>query len=80
VAITRVSGDNFFLFTHALHEVAASDLDITHIISPIRTLLKRDEMRTGNVSSLRRGAVPRRCSATSWRAAAAITRLLWRHR
>ena len=38
--VTLVSRDNFFLFTPMLHEVAASDLDITHIVSPLRTLLK----------------------------------------
>ena len=41
VRVTLVSHDNFFLFTPMLHEVAASDLDITHIVSPLRTLLKR---------------------------------------
>ena len=33
---TLVNHDNFFLFTPMLHEVAASDLDITNIVSPIR--------------------------------------------
>ena len=33
VEITLVSRENFFLFTPMLHEVAASDLDITHIES-----------------------------------------------
>jgi len=30
VAVTIVSRDNFLLFTPMLHEVAASDLDVTH--------------------------------------------------
>jgi NADH dehydrogenase len=41
VQITLVNRENFFLFTPMLHEVAASDLDLTHIVNPIRTLLKR---------------------------------------
>ena len=52
VEITLVSKDNFFLFTPMLHEVAASDLDITHIVSPIRTLLKRTRVVIGEVTEL----------------------------
>jgi NADH dehydrogenase len=52
VEITLVSRDNFFLFTPMLHEVAASDLDITHIVSPIRTLLKRTSVFIGDVDSV----------------------------
>ena len=37
VEITLVNRENFFLFTPMLHEVAASDLDITHIVNPIRS-------------------------------------------
>jgi NADH dehydrogenase FAD-containing subunit len=44
--VTLVSHDNFFLFTPMLHEVAASDLDITHIVSPLRTLLRKTDGRT----------------------------------
>jgi NADH dehydrogenase len=52
VEITLVSRDNFFLFTPLLHEVAASDLDITHIVSPIRTLLHRTEVFVGDVQTI----------------------------
>jgi NADH dehydrogenase len=52
VEVTLVSRDNFFLFTPMLHEVAASDLDITHIVSPIRTLLKRSTVFIGDVESI----------------------------
>src|SRR5688572_2506247 len=52
VEITLVSRDNFFLFTPMLHEVAASDLDITHIVSPIRTLLKHCTIFIGDVDSI----------------------------
>lgn len=52
VEITLVSRENFFLFTPMLHEVAASDLDITHIVSPLRTLLKRTAIFVGDVESI----------------------------
>src|SRR5262245_50572392 len=35
-----------------LHEVAASDLDITHIVSPLRTLLKRTTIFIGDVAAI----------------------------
>lgn len=52
VQITLVSSDNFFLFTPMLHEVAASDIDITHIVSPLRALLRRTDIFVGDVSSI----------------------------
>jgi NADH dehydrogenase len=52
VEITLVSRDNFFLFTPMLHEVAASDLDITHIVSPLRALLKRTRVFIGDVERI----------------------------
>src|SRR6476660_3742099 len=52
VEITLVSRENFFLFTPMLHEVAASDLDTTHIVSPLRTLLKRTTIFIGDVESI----------------------------
>jgi len=45
--ITVVNRDNFFLFTPMLHEVAASDLDLTHIVNPIRKLLRRGVVFVG---------------------------------
>src|SRR5512147_211745 len=41
VEITLINRENFFLFTPMLHEVAASDLDITAIVNPLRKMLKR---------------------------------------
>src|SRR5262249_39524034 len=35
-----------------LHEVAASDIDITHIVSPLRTLLKRARIVTADVERI----------------------------
>jgi NADH dehydrogenase len=52
VEVTLVSRDNFFLFTPMLHEVAASDLDITHIVSPLRALLHRTNVIVGDVSDI----------------------------
>jgi NADH:ubiquinone reductase (H+-translocating) len=52
VDITLVSRDNFFLFTPMLHEVAASDLDITHIVSPLRTLLRASRVFVGEVERI----------------------------
>jgi NADH dehydrogenase len=52
VEVTLVNRENFFLFTPMLHEVAASDLDITHIVNPIRKLLKRVNFFEGDVESI----------------------------
>ena len=50
--VTLVNRENFFLFTPMLHEVAASDLDVTHIVNPVRKLLKRVQFFEGEVSAL----------------------------
>jgi NADH dehydrogenase len=50
--VTLISQDNFFLFTPMLHEIAASDLDVTHIVSPLRTLLRRTRVFVGSVESI----------------------------
>src|SRR5882724_11679496 len=52
VEITMVSRDNFFLFTPMLHEVAASDLDLTHIVNPVRKLLRHARFFDGEVRCL----------------------------
>jgi NADH dehydrogenase len=52
VEITLVNRENFFLFTPMLHEVAASDLDITHIVNPIRKLLRRTKFFHGEVQAI----------------------------
>ena len=41
VQITRINRENCSLFTPMLHELAASDLDMTHIVNPVRKLLKQ---------------------------------------
>src|SRR3989442_9055573 len=50
--VTLVARENFFLFTPMLHEVAASDLDMTHIVNPIRKLLRRVKFVQGEVESV----------------------------
>lgn len=52
VQITMISRDNFFLFTPMLHEVAASDLDITHIVNPVRKLLPGVHFFDGDVAGI----------------------------
>ncbi|WP_179638499.1 NAD(P)/FAD-dependent oxidoreductase [Tunturiibacter empetritectus] len=50
--IRLVSRDNFLLFTPLLHEVAASDLDITTIVNPIRKMVRRTEFIAADVNSI----------------------------
>ena len=50
--VTLVNHDNFFLFPPMLHEVAASDLDITNIVSPIRKLLRRVTFFHGEIEAI----------------------------
>ncbi|HEY2589590.1 MAG TPA: NAD(P)/FAD-dependent oxidoreductase [Tepidisphaeraceae bacterium] len=50
--VTLVSRDNFFLFTPMLHEVAASDLEITHIVSPVRSMLPHVNFFCGEVDAI----------------------------
>jgi NADH dehydrogenase len=41
VEVTLINETNFILFTPMLHEVAASDLDMSNIVNPIRKMLRR---------------------------------------
>ncbi len=50
--ITLVSRDNFVLFTPMLHEVAASDLDISTIVNPIRRMLGRTHFIAADVEDI----------------------------
>lgn len=52
VEITLVNRENFFLFTPMLHEVAASDLDLTNIVNPVRKLLRRVSFFAGDVERI----------------------------
>src|SRR6478672_12878059 len=50
--ISLVSRDNFFLFTPMLHEIAASDLEVTNIVNPLRKLLHKVEVLVGDVNEI----------------------------
>jgi NADH dehydrogenase len=52
IDITLVSRDNFFLFTPMLHEVAASDLELTTIVNPMRKLLSKVQLFAGEVEHI----------------------------
>lgn len=52
IEIMLVNRDNFFSFTPMLHEVAASDLDMTHIVNPVRKMLKRTRLFLGDVQRI----------------------------
>lgn len=52
VEVCLVSHDNFFLFTPMLHEIAASDLEITNIVNPLRKLLHKAEVLVGDVNQI----------------------------
>jgi NADH dehydrogenase len=49
IEVTVVNRENFFLFTPMLHEVAASDLDLTTIVNPARKMLRRVNFFAGEV-------------------------------
>src|SRR5213082_2135335 len=52
VEICLVSRDNYFLFTPMLHEIAASDLEITNIVNPLRKLLRKVDVLVGDVKEI----------------------------
>ena len=52
IDITLVNRDNFFLFTPMLHEVAASDLELTTIVNPMRKLLNKVQLFAGEVEHI----------------------------
>ena len=52
VEVTLVNRENFFLFTPMLHEVAASDLDLSNIVNPVRKLLRRVHFFAADVEAV----------------------------
>src|SRR5499427_9073877 len=52
VEITLINRENFFLFTPMLHEVAASDLDLTTIVNPVRKMLRRVNFLAGEIGQI----------------------------
>jgi NADH dehydrogenase len=55
IEVTLVSRDNFLLFTPMLPEVAAGDLDLTDIVSPLRQMLKHVRVLVADVESIDQG-------------------------
>lgn len=52
VEVTLVNKQNFLLFTPMLHEVAASDLDATHIVNPLQKMLRKTQFFCGTVDRI----------------------------
>ena len=52
IEVTLINRENCTLFTPMLHEVAASDLDFTHIVNPLRKMLKRVQFFHGNIENI----------------------------
>src|SRR5258706_2161973 len=52
VEVTLVSRENFVLFTPMLHEVAAGDLEMTDIVSPLRQMLKHVNFIEADVEAI----------------------------
>jgi len=52
VEITLVNRENYFLYTPMLHEVAASDLDLSNIVSPVHKLLHRVHFIAAEVDAI----------------------------
>ncbi|MEY2541879.1 MAG: hypothetical protein QOI22_1481 [Verrucomicrobiota bacterium] len=52
IEVTLVSRENFLLFTPMLPEVAAGDLDLTDILSPLRQMLKHTNVLIADVESI----------------------------
>ena len=50
--VTVVNRENFFLFTPMLHEIAASDLDLTNIVNPIRKMIRHINFFCGDVDKI----------------------------
>src|SRR5204863_3151805 len=50
--VTVVNLENFFLFTPMLHEIAASDLDLTNIVNPVRKMIRRVNFFCGDVEHI----------------------------
>src|SRR5882672_11229681 len=52
VEVTLVSRENFVLFTPMLHEVAAGDLEMTDIVSPLRQMLQHVTFLEADVAAI----------------------------
>lgn len=67
VTVTVVNRENFFLFTPMPHEVAASDLDVTHIVNHPQVAAPRAVLRRGSRGHRPGGALARRGALLDYR-------------
>jgi NADH:ubiquinone reductase (H+-translocating) len=52
INITLVSRDNFLLFTPMLHEVSSGTIEMRHIVTPVRTFIKKANFYEANIQSI----------------------------
>src|SRR4051794_37409162 len=52
IEVTLISRDNFTLFTPMLDEVAAGDLEPTHICNPLRKLFRHVTVLSGEIKAI----------------------------
>jgi NADH:ubiquinone reductase (H+-translocating) len=52
IEITMVSEDNFILFTPMLPQVASGTIETRHIVTPIRTLIKKTKFYEGKIKHI----------------------------
>src|SRR5919206_1696587 len=52
IDITLVSRDNFLLFTPMLHEVSSGTIEIRHIVTPVRTFIKKANFYEADIQSI----------------------------
>src|ERR671933_1726076 len=52
IDINLFSRDNFLLFTPMLHEVSSGTIEIRHIVTPVRTFIKKANFYEANVQSI----------------------------
>src|SRR5437773_12582029 len=50
--VTVVNRENFFLFKPMLHEIAASDLDLTNIFNLVRNMIRHVNLFCGDVDKI----------------------------
>src|SRR5436190_23156021 len=50
--VTVLNRENCFFFTPMLHQIAASDLDLTNIVNPVRKMIHRVNFLCGDVDKI----------------------------
>ncbi|MDP9018868.1 MAG: FAD-dependent oxidoreductase, partial [Candidatus Eremiobacteraeota bacterium] len=50
--ITLISRENFSLFTPMLPEVSSGEIDIRHVVTPVRSQLRRSAFVLGEVTNI----------------------------